>query len=333
MAKTKNSMLYRHIPLIAGGKAVLKHNGIAGGGVGGYRNSGNDRRRREYFDQIIETIKKIEKENFVPFTQTDLRRFMFAEHKGTDFNEHYEKAKEKMKKSPPAPLQIPYTCAFEVYKKIYKPMLYTWLVENGADPGFKAKTYMWDKIKKCWEKDSRNDGSIKLDNRQPFSRYLSLLSKEVKDLLNEMPPEDGPEEQVVEQEVEDSETESLDSIRRIDSEDELELNEDDDDVIMLDEEVVNEVVPNPPPVYPMEKESLMEALSCPICLDIFPSARMLSCGHTFCLGCIRGCSESGTVRCPTCRLITLGRATQMPVNYVVQNMALEVRSNSASEYN
>ena len=39
-----------------------------------------------------------------------------------------------------------------------------------------------------------------------------------------------------------------------------------------------------------------ELLTCPICLDIFVEAHVITCGHSFCKSCIQGSEE-----CPICR--------------------------------
>ncbi|XP_066579238.1 E3 ubiquitin-protein ligase TRIM21 [Amia ocellicauda] len=60
----------------------------------------------------------------------------------------------------------------------------------------------------------------------------------------------------------------------------------------------------------MSSEDLLtgEQLQCSICLDVFSEPVSTPCGHTFCMGCIRGFWEHKEVcECPLCKTAFLGR--------------------------
>ncbi|XP_062399473.1 E3 ubiquitin-protein ligase TRIM16-like [Sardina pilchardus] len=53
------------------------------------------------------------------------------------------------------------------------------------------------------------------------------------------------------------------------------------------------------------KRQSKESFTCPVCLDLLNNPVAIPCGHTYCLGCIKGCWDQedgkGIYRCPQCR--------------------------------
>jgi len=52
-------------------------------------------------------------------------------------------------------------------------------------------------------------------------------------------------------------------------------------------------------------KQLRNITECPICMEVYVDPRVLTCGHTFCLKCIRECSKDKQPKvelaCPLCR--------------------------------
>ena len=72
-------------------------------------------------------------------------------------------------------------------------------------------------------------------------------------------------------------------------------------------------------------------LSCGVCMELFEvslddrSPKMLACGHTYCLQCVRQLSGhgGGSITCPACREVTRvppGGPTELQNNYSVLGM-------------
>ena len=58
-----------------------------------------------------------------------------------------------------------------------------------------------------------------------------------------------------------------------------------------------------------KKQSLLQLMECPICLDQLQGPRLMSCGHILCYNCIKSYSEKGghgnKLPCPMCRKMTI----------------------------
>ncbi|KAL3879274.1 hypothetical protein ACJMK2_031578 [Sinanodonta woodiana] len=68
-------------------------------------------------------------------------------------------------------------------------------------------------------------------------------------------------------------------------------------------------------------DSEENATSCPVCRRIYCDPRSLSCGHSFCLNCLKGVAGNNRrFRCPLCRFEVNLRYTnvdQLPKNFVL----------------
>lgn len=47
--------------------------------------------------------------------------------------------------------------------------------------------------------------------------------------------------------------------------------------------------------------TVVDTLTCAVCLEIYDQPQMLKCQHSFCRNCVKNLIKNGTVKCPTCR--------------------------------
>jgi hypothetical protein len=78
-------------------------------------------------------------------------------------------------------------------------------------------------------------------------------------------------------------------------------------------------------------------IECSLCLGIFVDPRILSCGHTFCLKCIKGQIASSSIKtsvsCSLCRQVCAlpnGDAGKLPKNYSLADVASEATKDTLS---
>ena len=87
-----------------------------------------------------------------------------------------------------------------------------------------------------------------------------------------------------------------------------------------------------------ESPSSSQSLSCPLCLDIFEDATLLTCGHTFCRKCLKKYDASHQelvhMVCPLCREITEfsdRRVEGLPANVTVNGLVDDYHSTRGGE--
>lgn len=92
-------------------------------------------------------------------------------------------------------------------------------------------------------------------------------------------------------------------------------------------------------------QSVCTMIDCAVCLQVMkPPIKVLSCGHSFCLRCVRHMRRQSLMsfgqkynkmNCPTCRhetLIPRGRTSMLPNNYALHDV-LELQKRTTTEDN
>lgn len=80
------------------------------------------------------------------------------------------------------------------------------------------------------------------------------------------------------------------------------------------------------------EEEIVKEVTCPMCMEVFRSPRLLDCMHSFCETCIKPliAYDTGEITCPVCRHITktANGTESLTMNLIVQNIigAMEVIS-------
>jgi len=73
-------------------------------------------------------------------------------------------------------------------------------------------------------------------------------------------------------------------------------------------------------------DSELISLQCPIDLEYYEDPRLIACGHTFCLECVKGLQKNKVITCPSCRREQeIDDITTLPVNYSVMQAIDEYR--------
>jgi uncharacterized protein YabN with tetrapyrrole methylase and pyrophosphatase domain len=76
------------------------------------------------------------------------------------------------------------------------------------------------------------------------------------------------------------------------------------------------------------KEIIDSELSCSICHELFVSAVILNCSHTFCSNCIEKWKQSngGNRECPVCRQEITHQNRALVVDNLIENLRNKIRS-------
>jgi len=64
-------------------------------------------------------------------------------------------------------------------------------------------------------------------------------------------------------------------------------------------------------------DTIPESLTCSICLDYFDDPRVIKCGHTFCLKCLRAVGTPPKITCALCRQESTQLREDTPKNYTL----------------
>lgn len=74
----------------------------------------------------------------------------------------------------------------------------------------------------------------------------------------------------------------------------------------------------------IQLQDVKETITCGICLQLFTDPRGLSCGHTYCLVCLKGYQDTKSNKeCPVCRALTIPVREQLD-NIPVNKLAAEL---------
>ena len=80
----------------------------------------------------------------------------------------------------------------------------------------------------------------------------------------------------------------------------------------------------------IQLDDVRQTVTCGICLQLLSDPRGLTCGHTYCLPCLKGFQTSSSRKeCPICRATTVpanSSLTGLPVNKLAVDLVKLVHS-------